>query len=225
MFENHCFLRWWANHRVNVCVRVCVCVCARVCACMCVRFRGGLDVTHGQTGTESVYCNYGNKEVMFHVSTKLPYTEGDTQQVLKYNTDTHWLTCRFPVQSSFIESDVGKFAFKEVIHGHLLENLMWAAMFSYCDLKQGALLSITMDYFSGTDRFQIKRYFHRHRNYWKKLIKNSTLCWMQLSLACTCFKWFQSRVNGRHKHSTSSCPDCDNVGLVIINAENLAFQR
>ncbi|MEQ2311574.1 Rap1 GTPase-activating protein 1 [Ameca splendens] len=45
-------------------------------------FRGGLDVTHGQTGTESVYCNYRNKEVMFHVSTKLPYTEGDTQQVM-----------------------------------------------------------------------------------------------------------------------------------------------
>ncbi|CAI5648210.1 rap1 GTPase-activating protein 1 isoform X12 [Oreochromis niloticus] len=44
-------------------------------------FRGGLDVTHGQTGTESVYCNFRNKEVMFHVSTKLPYTEGDTQQL------------------------------------------------------------------------------------------------------------------------------------------------
>uniref|UniRef100_A0A3B4VMP5 RAP1 GTPase activating protein a n=1 Tax=Seriola dumerili TaxID=41447 RepID=A0A3B4VMP5_SERDU len=44
-------------------------------------FRGGLDVTHGQTGTESVYCNYRSKEVMFHVSTKLPYTEGDTQQL------------------------------------------------------------------------------------------------------------------------------------------------
>uniref|UniRef100_G1R9E1 RAP1 GTPase activating protein n=1 Tax=Nomascus leucogenys TaxID=61853 RepID=G1R9E1_NOMLE len=44
-------------------------------------FRGGLDVTHGQTGTESVYCNFRNKEIMFHVSTKLPYTEGDAQQV------------------------------------------------------------------------------------------------------------------------------------------------
>ncbi|XP_058265035.1 rap1 GTPase-activating protein 1 isoform X10 [Hemibagrus wyckioides] len=44
-------------------------------------FRGGLDVTHGQTGTESVYYNFHNKEVMFHVSTKLPYTEGDTQQL------------------------------------------------------------------------------------------------------------------------------------------------
>uniref|UniRef100_A0A8C9WEK0 RAP1 GTPase activating protein n=1 Tax=Scleropages formosus TaxID=113540 RepID=A0A8C9WEK0_SCLFO len=44
-------------------------------------FRGGLDVTHGQTGTESVYHNFHNKEIMFHVSTKLPYTEGDSQQL------------------------------------------------------------------------------------------------------------------------------------------------
>ncbi|XP_067328793.1 rap1 GTPase-activating protein 1 isoform X3 [Anolis sagrei] len=44
-------------------------------------FRGGLDVTHGQTGTESVYCNFRNKEIMFHVSTKLPFTEGDAQQL------------------------------------------------------------------------------------------------------------------------------------------------
>ncbi|XP_060132274.1 rap1 GTPase-activating protein 1 isoform X3 [Zootoca vivipara] len=44
-------------------------------------FRGGLDVTHGQTGTESVYYNFRNKEIMFHVSTKLPYTEGDAQQL------------------------------------------------------------------------------------------------------------------------------------------------
>uniref|UniRef100_A0A8C2BH76 RAP1 GTPase activating protein n=1 Tax=Cyprinus carpio TaxID=7962 RepID=A0A8C2BH76_CYPCA len=46
-------------------------------------FRGGLDVTHGQTGSESVYYNFHNKEIMFHVSTKLPYTEGDTQQLQK----------------------------------------------------------------------------------------------------------------------------------------------
>ncbi|XP_042199543.1 rap1 GTPase-activating protein 1 isoform X7 [Callorhinchus milii] len=44
-------------------------------------FRGGLDVAHGQTGTESVYCNFRSKEIMFHVTTKLPYTEGDTQQL------------------------------------------------------------------------------------------------------------------------------------------------
>ncbi|XP_027764598.1 rap1 GTPase-activating protein 1 [Empidonax traillii] len=44
-------------------------------------FRGGLDVTHGQTGSESVYCHFRDKEIMFHVSTKLPYTEGDAQQL------------------------------------------------------------------------------------------------------------------------------------------------
>ncbi|XP_035243845.1 rap1 GTPase-activating protein 1 isoform X2 [Anguilla anguilla] len=44
-------------------------------------FRGGLDVTHGQTGTESVYTLFHDKEIMFHVSTKLPYTEGDAQQL------------------------------------------------------------------------------------------------------------------------------------------------
>lgn len=38
-------------------------------------------MTHGQTGSESVYCHFRDKEIMFHVSTKLPYTEGDAQQV------------------------------------------------------------------------------------------------------------------------------------------------
>lgn len=51
------------------------------------RFRGGLDVTHGQTGTESVYTSFHNKEIMFHVSTKLPYTEGDSQQVQWHSSD------------------------------------------------------------------------------------------------------------------------------------------
>ncbi|XP_077361579.1 rap1 GTPase-activating protein 2-like isoform X3 [Festucalex cinctus] len=44
-------------------------------------FRGGLDVSHGQTGSQSVYTVHREQEVMFHVSTKLPFTEGDTQQL------------------------------------------------------------------------------------------------------------------------------------------------
>uniref|UniRef100_F7BDC0 Rap-GAP domain-containing protein n=1 Tax=Monodelphis domestica TaxID=13616 RepID=F7BDC0_MONDO len=44
-------------------------------------FRGGLDVTHGQTGLESVYTVFRDREIMFHVSTKLPFTEGDAQQL------------------------------------------------------------------------------------------------------------------------------------------------
>lgn len=58
-------------------------------------------MTHGQTGTESVYCNFRNKEIMFHVSTKLPYTEGDAQQVAwapiylfpAVTCDPHLLVC------------------------------------------------------------------------------------------------------------------------------------
>lgn len=52
---------------------------------LCSSFRGGLDVTHGQTGTESVYAVFRDREIMFHVSTKLPFTEGDAQQVTE-----HW---------------------------------------------------------------------------------------------------------------------------------------
>lgn len=45
------------------------------------RFRGGLDTTHGQTGEYSIYENYQEKEIMFHVSTLLPYNKNDHQQL------------------------------------------------------------------------------------------------------------------------------------------------
>ncbi|XP_034406021.1 rap1 GTPase-activating protein 2-like [Cyclopterus lumpus] len=44
-------------------------------------FRGGLDVAHGQTGSQSVYTVHRQQEIMFHISTKLPFTEGDAQQL------------------------------------------------------------------------------------------------------------------------------------------------
>ncbi|XP_046723877.1 rap1 GTPase-activating protein 2b isoform X3 [Silurus meridionalis] len=44
-------------------------------------FRGGLDICNGQTGSQSVYTVFKGQELMFHVSTKLPFTEGDTQQL------------------------------------------------------------------------------------------------------------------------------------------------
>ena len=44
-------------------------------------YRGGLDTIHGQTGLESLYSQYHGRNIMFHVSTMLPYTEGDNQQV------------------------------------------------------------------------------------------------------------------------------------------------
>ncbi|KAM9723969.1 rap1 GTPase-activating protein 2 [Menidia menidia] len=44
-------------------------------------FRGGLDVCHGQTGNEAVFTSFHGREIMFHVATKLPFTEGDPQQL------------------------------------------------------------------------------------------------------------------------------------------------
>ncbi|XP_018018494.1 rap1 GTPase-activating protein 1 [Hyalella azteca] len=44
-------------------------------------YRGGLDTQFGQTGVESVYEVFRDKEIMFHVSTLLPYTEHDSQQL------------------------------------------------------------------------------------------------------------------------------------------------
>lgn len=43
-------------------------------------------MSHRQTGSESVYTVFRQKEIMFHVSTKLPFTEGDVQQVQDFNT-------------------------------------------------------------------------------------------------------------------------------------------
>ncbi|KAL0985128.1 hypothetical protein UPYG_G00153240 [Umbra pygmaea] len=44
-------------------------------------FRGGLDVCHGQTGSDAVFTSFRGREIMFHVSTKLPFIEGDAQQL------------------------------------------------------------------------------------------------------------------------------------------------
>ena len=49
-------------------------------------YRGGLDTIHEQTGLESLYSQYHGRNIMFHVSTMLPYTEGDTQQVREWFT-------------------------------------------------------------------------------------------------------------------------------------------
>lgn len=40
-----------------------------------------MDTTHGQTGEYSIYETYQDKEIMFHVSTLLPYNKNDTQQL------------------------------------------------------------------------------------------------------------------------------------------------
>jgi len=45
------------------------------------KFRGGLDVSNGSTGTHSIYTEHNNNPMMFHVSTMLPFNEADKQRL------------------------------------------------------------------------------------------------------------------------------------------------
>jgi len=44
-------------------------------------YKGGLDTVHGQTGQYSVYQVFHKREIMFHISTLLPFSESDKQQL------------------------------------------------------------------------------------------------------------------------------------------------
>ncbi|PAV76655.1 hypothetical protein WR25_23381 [Diploscapter pachys] len=44
-------------------------------------YRGGLDTTTNSTGKESVYTVFAGHEIMFHVSTLLPYSKENEQQI------------------------------------------------------------------------------------------------------------------------------------------------
>ncbi|XP_018327359.1 uncharacterized protein LOC108738444 [Agrilus planipennis] len=45
------------------------------------KYKGGLDTVHDLTGLYSVYTNWRNIEIMFHVSTLLPYERHDPQKL------------------------------------------------------------------------------------------------------------------------------------------------
>ncbi|KAE8743030.1 hypothetical protein FOCC_FOCC011353 [Frankliniella occidentalis] len=45
------------------------------------KYKGGLDTVHDLTGLYSVYTNWRSIEIMFHVSTQLPYEKNDPQKL------------------------------------------------------------------------------------------------------------------------------------------------
>jgi len=45
------------------------------------KFRGGLNTQNDSTGTESYYTSFHHFEVMFHISTMIPFHKDDTQQI------------------------------------------------------------------------------------------------------------------------------------------------
>ncbi|XP_012283954.1 GTPase-activating Rap/Ran-GAP domain-like protein 3 isoform X2 [Orussus abietinus] len=53
----------------------------RICLKGWDKYRGGLDVKGDMTGKESVYTVYAGHEVMYHVSTMLPYSRDNPQQL------------------------------------------------------------------------------------------------------------------------------------------------
>lgn len=44
-------------------------------------YSGGLDTQFGKTGTHTLYNTWRNFEIVFHVSTFLPFVEDDQQQI------------------------------------------------------------------------------------------------------------------------------------------------
>ena len=46
------------------------------------RYNGGLDIQNDMTGSQSYFTLFEEHQVMFHVSTLLPYSIEDTQQVI-----------------------------------------------------------------------------------------------------------------------------------------------
>ena len=52
------------------------------------RYKGGLDTVHDLTGTSSVFTHWRGIEIMFHVSTLLPFEQSDPQKVHKLIVQT-----------------------------------------------------------------------------------------------------------------------------------------
>jgi len=57
------------------------------------KYKGGLDTVHDLTGLYSVYTHWRGIEIMFHVSTLLPYEKNDPQKVSL--TIQHIMLCVF----------------------------------------------------------------------------------------------------------------------------------
>ena len=49
-------------------------------------------MSHGQTGDDAVVTSFQGRHIMFHVATKLPFTEGDPQQVRGCITEINFVT-------------------------------------------------------------------------------------------------------------------------------------
>ena len=67
-------------------------------------YGGGLDVSNDMTGTHSYFKSFEEHQVMFHVSTLLPFFPEDAQQVR--NVSKTIFECFAFIYSSYVQSDL-----------------------------------------------------------------------------------------------------------------------
>lgn len=93
------------------------------------KYKGGLDTVHDLTGLYSVYTNWRGIEIMFHVSTLLPYERHDPQKLQRKRHIGNDIVCVV-----FLEADNTAFS-PACIKSHFLHTFILGKEFiGLCDL-------------------------------------------------------------------------------------------
>ncbi|KAJ4431709.1 hypothetical protein ANN_20311 [Periplaneta americana] len=82
------------------------------------KYKGGLDTVHDLTGLYSVYTNWRSIEIMFHVSTQLPYEKHDPQKLQRKRHIGNDIVCVV-----FLEADNTSFS-PACIKSHFLHTFI-----------------------------------------------------------------------------------------------------
>lgn len=82
------------------------------------KYKGGLDTVHDLTGLHSVYTYWRGIEIMFHVSTLLPYEKNDPQKLQRKRHVGNDIVCVV-----FLESDCTDFS-PACIKSHFLHTFI-----------------------------------------------------------------------------------------------------
>ena len=82
------------------------------------KYKGGLDTVHDLTGLYSVYTHWRSIEVMFHVSTLLPYEKNDPQKLQRKRHVGNDIVCVV-----FLEADNTRFS-PSCIKSHFLHTFI-----------------------------------------------------------------------------------------------------
>ena len=82
------------------------------------KYKGGLDTVHDLTGLHSVYTHWRGIEIMFHVSTLLPYEKSDPQKLQRKRHVGNDIVCVV-----FLEADNTRFS-PSCIKSHFLHTFI-----------------------------------------------------------------------------------------------------